>query len=259
MSSKADLEAALRSSADAATPIPDRSFVDGLELRLLADDGKVVPFARRARRISVVAAAAIAFTIAGVAAAAGIVVTQPFSNKPAVPAEATLPTASTDAAIDTTTATSTTLTSPATAIPGEVTVVPTAPVTVSATVPAATVPTATEPPATQPPATVPATTFATSTTEVHNAATLTIECATNGTSVTCNWSGAVPEGAATYAVLRGEAGSAGPGRVYFVPLGTTSWVDSTPTLGASYSYLVHGFDANNQSLAHSNGTLITCC
>ena len=258
MSSKVDLETALRSSANDAAAVPERSFVDGLEQRLLSEHGRVVPFAHRVRRISVAAAAAITFTIAGVAAATGIVVTHPFKDEPTAPAATTVPTASTEVAVATTAVTGSVLSPPGTATSGGVPVAPTTPVTLRVVAPVATEPPATQPPATVPPATVPAT-ISTSTTEVHRLATLAINCAATGTGVACNWSGAVPDGAATYAVLRGETGSATPGRVFYVPLGTTSWVDPIPTAGVSYSYLVHIFDANNQSLAHSNAAFITCC
>lgn len=259
MSDKLDLEDALRNSAKSAAPLPDRSFVDSLEQRLLAVDGRVVPFVRRARRVSVATAATITFAIAGVAAAAGVVVTRPFHDEPTPPGEVTVPTN-----FPATTATTTVTVATPVVTPAAPTTAPTTPIEVTTTltpvaVPTPTAPAATEPPATLPSATLPITTVATTTTETREPTTLAIECSSNGATVRCSWSGAVPTGATTYAVLRGEVASSVPGRVFFVPLGTTSWEDPTPTLGASYSYLVHAFDGANHSLAHSDAVFITCC
>lgn len=258
MNDKSDLEAALRSSANAPARTPDRAFVDALEQKLMATspEHSVVPMARRARRLGVATTVAIVFTVAGVAAAAGIVATQPFADDTPGPAPSTAAVASTGVAPDTTglPEVSTTLT-PA---PTETTVATPAPTsTVPAVAPETTVPVTVAPtlPA-APPSTSPA---AATTTEVHVPATLTISCAANGASVDCSWSGAVPADGVTYAVLRGDLSGGGPGRVFFVPLGTTTWTDPMAVVGVQYSYLVHVFDASNHSLGHSNAAIINCC
>jgi len=116
-------------------------------------------------------------------------------------------------------------------------------------------------PRTTPPTTSPPTTAApiTTTTEVQVPATLTINCTPNATTVVCRWSGTVPSGAATYAILRGDLSNGGPGRVFMVPIGTNSWTDPMAVEGVQYSYLVHVFDANGASLGHSNAAIISCC
>lgn len=269
MNRKDDLEAALRSSAKASAPAPDRSFVDSLEQRLLAagDDHKVVPLARRARRIGVATTAAIAFTVAGVAAAAGIVVTHPFADDAPNQAPVTAPltevtaeptevatsttdevTSTTDVATTETTLAATTTLAPTTTM---------APTTVPATVPLTVAPTT---PPTAPP-TAPPTTAApvTTTTEVHVPATLSLTCTPNATTIVCSWSGTVPANGGTYAVLRGDLSNGGPGRVFTVPLGTTTWRDPMAVEGVTYSYVVHVFDVNGSSLGHSNGVVVGCC
>jgi hypothetical protein len=254
MTRKDELEAALRSSAKASAPTPDRTFVDGLEQRLLtADEGKVVPFVRRARRLSIATAAAITFTVAGVAAAAGIVVTHPFRDENPRPAPSTV--AATSSILPATTTPSANTSEPTSSTPAfAVTTVPSiVEPTTAATDPPTTVPVA-PPPVTSPPDTAPVTT----TTEVHTPATLTLSCVANGATVDCNWS-AAPEGTARFAVLRSQVGAASPGRVFFVDVGLTTWSDPMAEVGVTYTYLVHAFDGADQSLGHSNAVTVGCC
>ena len=255
MTRKDELEAALRSSARAAAPRPDRSFVDGLEQRLLAaDESKVVPFVRRARRLSVATAAVVTFTVAGVAAAAGIVVTHPFRDENPRPgsstihATSTLPTTTLPAA-DVSEPTTSTPTFSVTTVPAVIeptTAAPERPTTVSVTMPP------------EPVTTTTTSTTTTTTTEAHTPATLSLTCASNGATVGCNWS-AAPAGTARFAVLRTQVGSSAPGRVFFVDVGLTSWTDPMAEAGVTYTYLVHAFDGVDHSLGHSDPVTIGCC
>jgi hypothetical protein len=252
MTRKDELEAALRRSAQAAAPTPDPSFVDGLEQRLLAaDESKVVPFVRRARRLSVATAAVVTFTVAGVAAAAGIVVTHPFRDENPRPGSSTVHATST---LPTTTLPAAEVSEPTTSTPTfSVTTLPAIiePTTV-ATEPPTTVPNTVPPPTTSPPEPV------ATTTEVHTPATLSLTCAPNGATVDCNWS-AAPDGTARFAVLRTQAGSSAPGRVFFVDVGLTSWTDPMAGSGVTYTYLVHAFDGADHSLGHSDPVTVGCC
>jgi hypothetical protein len=237
MNDRFDIEHALRASASAPTPVPDRGFVDGLERRLASGPmaGNVLPFARRARKFSagVVVAGSLAF--AGVAAAAGIAVTHPFEHD-----AAPLPsTTSTTIAVETT--------EPTTTLP--VTEPATVPVTVPVTVPRTEPPTV---PPTEPPTTVhhePA-----PTTEVKIAATMTLSCTViAGPAVQCTWSEG-PTGTGHYNVLRSD------GRAFLNIEHTLTWVDTAPPAGP-VSYLVHAmsYNPNSVSLAHSGSSAVTCC
>jgi hypothetical protein len=237
MNDRFDLEHALRASASAPTPIPDRGFVDGLERRLASGpmSGNVLPFARRARRLSagVVIAGSLAF--AGVAAAAGIAVTHPFEHD-AAPAPSTT---STTIAVESTEPSSTEpVTEPAT-LPVTV------PVSVAHTEPV------TLPPA-EPPTTVhhePA-----PTTEVHVAATMTLSCAVvAGPAVQCTWSEG-PAGTGHYNVLRSD------GHAFVNIEHTLTWTDTAPLTGP-VSYLVHAmsYNPNSVSVAHSGSASVNCC
>ena len=244
MTSREELEAALRESAAAPTPPPDAAFVASLERRLLATERtNVVPIGRRARRMSATAVVVTSVVFAGaVAAAAGIAVTHPFrDDAPAV-----------------TTITTVAGTEPVTVLP----VTTTVPVTVAPTLAATTVPVvvATVPrstvAATLPPPTV-APTVAPSTTEVHTAAVIALACAGDGSAVQCSWSQG-PPGTVRYLVLRSQP-SAGNGRAYWVDGGATNWTDPLAAPGATASYLVHAYDVNGVDLGHSNFVSVGCC
>jgi hypothetical protein len=241
MNDRFDVEHALRASASAPTPIPDRAFVDGLERRLASGPmaGNVLPFARRARRLSagVVIAGSLAF--AGVAAAAGIAVTHPFEHD-AAPAPAT--TSTTIAIVHTEPST--------TVAPTEQ---PTVPATVPATVP---VPTVHLEPVTVPPVEPPTTVHhePPPTTEVKVAATMTLSCvAIAGPAVQCTW-GEGPAGTGHYDLLRSD------GRAFVNIEHTLTWTDTAPPAGP-VSYLVHAmsFNPNSVSLAHSGSVSVNCC
>jgi len=238
MNDRFDIEHALRASASAPTPVPDRGFVDGLERKLASGPlaGNVLPFARRARKFSagVVVAGSLAF--AGVAAAAGIAVTHPFEHD-AAPAPSST---STTVVVEST--------EPTTTVPV------TEPATLPATVPHAepvTLPPATLPPA-EPPTTVhhePA-----PTTEVKVAATMTMSCVViAGPAVQCTWSEG-PTGTGHYNVLRSD------GHAFVNIEHTLTWVDTAPPVGP-VSYLVHAmsFNPNSVSLAHSGSSAVNCC
>jgi hypothetical protein len=238
MNDRFDVEHALRASASAPTPIPDRAFVDGLERRLASGPmaGNVLPFARRARRLSagVVVAGSLAF--AGVAAAAaGIAVTHPFEHD-AAPAPAT---------------TSTTIaiahTDPSTSV------TPTEPATLPATVP---IPTVHIEPVTVPPVEPPTTLHhePPPTTEVKIAATMTLSCVViAGPAVQCTWSEG-PAGTGHYNVLRSDW------RAFVNIEHTLTLIDTAPPAGP-VSYLVHAmsFNPNSVSLAHSASSSVNCC
>lgn len=266
---KDDLEAALRRSAVAPAPTPDRSFVDDLEQRLLNDGaGRVVPFARRARRVGTATVVAITCTVAGVAAAAGIVVTHPFSGE--APAPTTVPVSpvtvtstSVASAASTEVATTAPLGQGATTIAVAVAAEPSTsvpPAAPAATVAATTPPTAAAATTIPPPATSAATTVATSppTTEVHVPATLTLSCAANGSSIECGWS-AAPAGTVHFVVLRSTPGLDLPGRAFTVDASVTSWTDPMADAGVTYTYLVHALDGADHSLGHSPAVSVGCC
>ncbi|MFM2078939.1 MAG: hypothetical protein RJA49_2829, partial [Actinomycetota bacterium] len=76
-------------------------------------------------------------------------------------------------------------------------------------------------------------------------------------TIRCDWSPG-PDGTVRYAVLRSQTGT-GPGRVFFVDVGVTTWTDPLATPGTVATYLVHAFDAQDHSLAHSQGVAVPCC
>jgi hypothetical protein len=87
---------------------------------------------------------------------------------------------------------------------------------------------------------------------VQTPATITLECRVDGAAIRCNWS-AGPDGTHHYRVLRGEAGSTGPGRVWdSIPAGTTVWFDPSALPGGTFLYVVQALDAGGAVLAHSN-------
>jgi hypothetical protein len=240
MNDRFDVEHALRASASAPTPVPDRAFVDSLDRRLASGSmsGNVLPFARRARRLSagVVIAGSLAF--AGVAAAASFAVTRPFEHDAAV---APSTTSTTIAVVQTEPSTTVTPVEPTT-VPVEV------PVTVRVTSPPAE-------PVTVPPVEPPSTVHESApTTEVKVAATMTLSCvALAGPAVQCTWSEG-PAGTGHYDVLRSD------GRAFLNIEHTLTWTDTAPPAG-TVSYLVHAmsFNPNPVSLAHSGSASVNCC
>jgi hypothetical protein len=237
MNDRLDVEHALRASAAAPTPLPDRAFVDGLERRLGGGplSGNVLPFARKARRFSAGVVVAGSLTFAGVAAAAGIAVTHPFQHDAAPVA----------------TAPATTITEPPS------TVAATEPATVPRTVPPTVPGTAATPAPVTVPHVEPTTTAPRNepapTTEVKVPATMTLSCAPAAGSVQCTWS-AGPVGTGHYDVLRSD------GRAFQVE-GTTTWTDPLPLPGSTVSYLVHAMSSfpNPVSLGHTDRVSVTCC
>jgi hypothetical protein len=237
MNDRFDVEHALRASASAPTPVPDRGFVDGLERRLASGPmaGNVLPFARRARRLSagVVIAGSLAF--AGVAAAAGIAVTHPFEHD-AAPAPTT--TSTTIAIAPTEPPTSVVTTEPATI-----------PVVVAVSTPHSE-------PVTLPPVDPPTTVHhePAPTTEVKVAATMSLTCAViAGPAVQCTWTEG-PTGTGHYNVLRSD------GHAFINIEHTLTWTDTAPPTGP-VSYLVHAmsFNPNSVSLGHTGSASVNCC
>lgn len=236
-----DLEAALEANGKLPTPELDPAFRQSLERRLMAlppteaddEESKVVPFARRARRISGATLVAT-LTFVGVAAAgAGIVVTtSPFAadeapaTTSAAPAGASAPT--TAAAADTTAAIATT-----------------EPMVVDTTLPAGA------------PATV-ASVAATTTTEVRTPAGIALNCTLVGAAADCSWTPG-PDGTDHYLVLRGQLVPSGPGNVLFPAPGATSMVVPLPVPGAKYSIVIQAMDATNHSVGHSAQFFLDCC
>lgn len=237
-----DLESALRASAAAPTPLPDPGFVDRLERRLVGvpSGGMVVPFARRARRVSAGVVLGGVITFAGVAAAAGIVVTHPFrDNSPAATAETSTVVETTGASSSLPVEEPTTI--PATEPPRMLPV--TLPVTPPVTVPH------TEPPTTKPAVTAPH--EPTTITEVRVPATMSLNCVSTGGSVQCTWSEG-PVGTGHYLILRSDGQA-------FTAEHTLTWTDPATVVG-NVSYLVHAIQAyTTVSLAHSERVALTCC
>jgi len=265
MTGRDDLEAALRASASVEVPEPDASFVDALEQRLMvAERSNVVPIARRTRRVGAAAVVTATVVFAGVAAAAGVVITHPFRRNAPVQ-------------VNTTTSTVAPSPSPTTIVTAPVVVDTSAPVGVATSTSIEPAPTSTSvdgspsttrvvvaPTTVAPvgaPTTLPRTTTtigpSTTTTEVRVPATITLSCSADGSTVHCSWVG-LPAGTDRYVVLRSQPNS-GRGRAYFVPVGTTTWTDPIAVTGTTATYLVHALDAKGASLGHSNAVSVPCC
>ena len=284
MTDRRALEDALRASAAVPAPTVESAFADALEQRLLTmDTNNVVPFARRARRVSAATTIAITLTFVGAAAAAGIVATtrdevrqppRPATTIPTETSTAPIPSISSSTTVPATTVPAATV--PATTVPATTVSVTSAPATTpvtstvaststapttaaSATVAPTNVSVSAAPlPTTAATAVAPSPTIATTTTEVRVPATLNITCTTDGTAVTCEWS-AGPNGTVRYAVLRSQPGSGLPGRAFFVDAPTTRWVDPMAVAGTAYTYLIHAMDGTQTSLGHSDAVAVTCC
>lgn len=78
-----------------------------------------------------------------------------------------------------------------------------------------------------------------------------LHCAVDGTTVTCEWSGAAVEGFAKVLVLRGD------GRVVFISTDPSAagYIDQAVPAG-SYSYVVVAIDGNSKTLVHSNPVFV---
>jgi hypothetical protein len=127
-----------------------------------------------------------------------------------------------------------------------------------ATQPPVTEPPVTEPPVTEPPA-PPAPPAAPEPKPNDNVvpATLSLSCTADAAAgpVSCSWSGPLPDGFASFVLLRGDPD--GKGRVPYHssdPAGT-SFLDQTASAG-SHSYVLVALDAAAHPLAHSNMVLI---
>ena len=128
----------------------------------------------------------------------------------------------------------------------------TAPATTAA--PVTTAPVTTRPAEPPPPPTAPPTLPATTTTEVHTAATMTLTCAAQVVdarpAVVCEWSEPVG-GAASYRLLRGVAGQS-TGRVLTPAAGARRYVDDdAAATGTTYRYTAQALDAAGTVVAHS--------
>ena len=126
------------------------------------------------------------------------------------------------------------------------------------TQPPVTEPPVTEPPVTEPPAS-PAPPPAPKPNDNVVPATLSLSCvlAADGPAgpVSCSWSGPLPDGFASFVLLRGDPD--GKGRVPYHssdPAGT-SFLDQTASAG-SHSYVLVALDAAAHPLAHSNMVLV---
>lgn len=225
MNNRDELEAALRANAAMEVPAPDPAFVDALEQRLRsASSAKVVPLARRARRFGATTLV-VTLVLTGAAAAAGLVLTDPFGD-------------------DETPGAGATTSASATSEP-------------SSTAPSTTVEVATTTP--DPATTTPtAITSVTTTTEAHVPATISVECHATGASTQCTW-GPLPAGTTKLLVLRGQYSPSGQGRVFVADIGAGVWTDPMPTPGVTYSFVLHAFDAADTDLGHSNLVMVSCC
>ena len=119
-------------------------------------------------------------------------------------------------------------------------------------------PDVTQPPVTEPPAPAPPPPSPKPNDNVVPA-TLNLSCglATDGAAgpVSCSWSGAVPDGFASFVLLRGDPD--GKGRVPYRSgdPGATSFLDQTASAGR-HSYVLVALDAADHPLAHSNMVLV---
>ena len=293
MSTRRDLDGALRAWGDEAGPAPDPAFLARLEHRLRHDDGavevdlqpagRVVP---RRRRVGIAGVAAVAVAAVATAAAAlgtfapehGVRV-----DPDADPTEVTLPlgpSTSTPAVVVPPATTQVSISAATTAVPASVApttttavdpgvspsapVQPTEPATTRATEPPTTEPPTTGPPITPTPTTTttpPATTVAPPTTEVHPVATFSVTCAEvvvdTRPAIVCEWS-EPPGGAAGYRILRGDQ-QAAVGRVLSPTPGTRRYVDPDIISGHTYSYLLHALDGSGTKTGQSNLVVVACC
>ncbi len=122
-------------------------------------------------------------------------------------------------------------------------------------------PDVTQPPVTEPPAPAPASAPAPAPKPNDNVvpATLHLSCglAADGAAgpVSCSWSGATPDGFASFVLLRGDPD--GKGRVPYRSSdpAATSFLDQTASAG-NHSYVLVALDAADHPLAHSNMVLV---
>jgi hypothetical protein len=90
-------------------------------------------------------------------------------------------------------------------------------------------------------------------------ATLNLSCALaadgGSSAVSCSWFGDLPQGFASFVLLRGDPD--GKGRVPYRSgdPGSTSFLDHTASAG-SHSYVLVALDAADHPLAHSNMVLV---
>ena len=79
-------------------------------------------------------------------------------------------------------------------------------------------------------------------------------CALRGAAVTCTWASPSNPGVVRVLMLRGD-GKVGRAFGPFAPVAGSA-IDATVRSGITYSFVVVGLDANNKSIAHSQGTII---
>ena len=92
--------------------------------------------------------------------------------------------------------------------------------------------------------------------ETPTPASIELNCtkSTEGTpTVTCNWSGALPQGATKFMLLRSKQGE---GRVLVAGADVHSFTDTTMTPGVAYNYLVVATAGSGPTLGHSNPVAI---
>lgn len=85
-------------------------------------------------------------------------------------------------------------------------------------------------------------------------ASLQLSCAASDahiTPVTCSWTGAVPAGFATFALLRSDPDGKGRTPYQSADATTTTFVDGTPSAG-NHGYVLVVMDAAKHAMAHSN-------
>lgn len=246
--SRRELRQNLAAHATEPAAVPDASFVDGLERRLLnldtsasAGEATVLQLGRHIHRG--VAIGVFAATLTGAMAAAAIVGTA-HETRPIV----TAPSSTQPVSAATTTSTGT----PTTSSPAAATIAPRAPTSVST--PTTQVPSVPTTAVVAPPPTLPVAPEPTTTTEVRLPATIALTCTPDGGTVRCNWT-AGPDGTATYVLLRSRP--SGVDRRVLNPGSATTYADGGLSSGSTYAYLVHALNASGTSIAHSELVLVT--
>ena len=257
--SRDDIVELLRRNADVATPPADPGFVERLERRLRSIDLTPSKAGRRRLGRFTISAIVAGTMIAGAAAAAGVVSWRNSSSQPPATTPAVVVTSTSLRPVPSSLAIA-----PATSL--AVTTASPPPPTTATQAPATTTPptastegetASTVAVTTLPPPTTVDTGTATTSTEVHVAATLTLTCVPATAATSCSWD-AGPDGTTHYALLRTEPGGS-VGRVFTPEPGATTYIDTLVVAGTTYTYLVHALDAGEHSLAHSGAVSTACC
>jgi hypothetical protein len=86
---------------------------------------------------------------------------------------------------------------------------------------------------------------------------LSLSCAADAAAgpVSCSWSGSLPDGFASFVLLRGDPDGKGRVPYHSTDSAGTSFLDQTASAG-SHSYVLVALDAASHPLAHSNMVLI---